>query len=49
MNGDEVLMRIKRYDSPISVIRLLAQIDTKTVVKYIKLGAEDYFPKPYNN
>jgi len=48
MNGDEVLVKIKEYDSSIPVIMLSAQADPAIIVKCIKLGAADYINKPYD-
>ncbi|OQY72394.1 MAG: hypothetical protein B6D44_10230 [Ignavibacteriales bacterium UTCHB2] len=47
MNGDKALAEIKKYDSTLPVIMLSAQTDPAIIVKCIKLGADDYFPKPY--
>jgi class 3 adenylate cyclase len=50
MNGYEVLERIKAdmalRDIPVIMISALEEMDS--VIRCIKLGAEDYLPKPFN-
>jgi class 3 adenylate cyclase len=50
MNGYETLERIKTDPSlrDIPVIMISALDDMDSVIKCIKLGAEDYLPKPFN-
>jgi len=48
MDGDEVLFEIKKYDSSLPVIMLTTESDPSMIVKCIKLGADDYLPKPYD-
>jgi phosphoserine phosphatase RsbU/P len=49
MDGFEVLLRLKERPETrdIPVIVISASNDLKSVVKGIKLGAEDYLPKPF--
>jgi two-component system, cell cycle response regulator len=51
MDGFEVLTRLKAGDSypNIPVIIISALSDLGSVVRGIKLGAEDYLPKPFND
>lgn len=46
--GEEVLQEI-RAKSNISVIVLTAKTDKETTVKLLRLGADDYLAKPFNN
>lgn len=50
MDGFEVLTRLKANDShrDIPVIVISALSDLESIIKGIKLGAEDYLPKPFN-
>jgi two-component system, cell cycle response regulator len=50
MDGFEVLKQLKASDSyrDIPVVVISALSDLGNVVKGIKLGAEDYLPKPFN-
>ncbi len=50
MDGFEVLRQLKANDSyrDIPVVIISALSDLSNVVKGIKLGAEDYLPKPFN-
>jgi two-component system, cell cycle response regulator len=50
MDGFEVLTQLKARESyrDIPVIIISALTDLSNVVKGIKLGAEDYLPKPFN-
>jgi len=48
MDGDKVLPEIKKYDPTLPVIMISAQTHPSYIVKCIKLGAEDYFTKPYD-
>jgi two-component system cell cycle response regulator len=50
MDGYEVLQRLKSHDTwrDIPVIMISALDETDSVVRCIKLGAEDYLPKPFD-
>lgn len=50
MNGVEVLARVKADDhlSEVPVIMISALDEMNVVARCIKLGAEDYMPKPFN-
>ena len=48
MKGDEVLTEIKKYDRSLPVIMLTSKDDPNVIVKCIKLGAVDYYTKPYD-
>ena len=48
MTGDDVLSQIKNYDASIPVFMLTTRDDPASIVKCMKLGAEDYFTKPYD-
>ena len=49
MGGIEVLKQLLRIDPTITVIMATAQRDIETVVEAIKIGAEDYILKPFND
>lgn len=49
MSGIEVLKNLQKLDPTITVIMATAQRDIKTVVEAIKIGAEDYILKPFND
>ncbi|MBU2506949.1 MAG: sigma-54 dependent transcriptional regulator [Bacteroidetes bacterium] len=49
MNGIEVLKEIKKFDESIIVIMLSAYGDIQNAVDAMKLGAFDYFTKPFLN
>ncbi len=49
MSGIEVLKNLLKLDPTITVIMATAQRDTQTVVEAIKIGAEDYILKPFND
>ncbi len=46
MDGIEVLKQIKQADNTIAVIMVTVLNDEETAKKAIKLGANDYVPKP---
>jgi len=49
MNGMEVLKEIKKIDKNIPVIIITAYGEVRSAVEAIKLGAYNYFNKPFNN
>ena len=49
MNGIEVLKEIKKLDESIIVIMLSAYGEIQNAVDAMKLGAFDYFTKPFHN
>ncbi len=49
MGGLEVLKRLISLDPTVAVIMATAQRDIETVVEAIKIGAEDYILKPFND
>ncbi len=49
INGNEVLKKIKSYNSHIPVIMLSAQGSVEVAIESIRLGAFDYFPKPIDH
>ncbi|MBU0712129.1 sigma-54 dependent transcriptional regulator [bacterium] len=49
MGGIDVLKQLLRIDPTITVIMATAQRDIETVVEAIKIGAEDYILKPFND
>lgn len=49
MNGIEVLKEIKKTDENINVIMLTASEEVNNAVNAMKLGAFDYFSKPFFN
>ena len=49
MGGLEVLKRLIRLDPTVAVIMVTAQHDIATVVEAVKMGAEDYVLKPFND
>jgi two-component system NtrC family response regulator/two-component system response regulator AtoC len=49
MGGLEVLNRLINLDPTIAVIMATAQHDIETVVEAVKMGAEDYILKPFND
>jgi len=49
MSGIEVLKRMLQVDPTIAVIMATAQRDIEIVVEAIKIGAEDYLVKPFND
>lgn len=49
MNGIETLKHIKNINSDIPVIIVTAYGEIRSAVEAIKLGAYDYFTKPFNN
>lgn len=46
LNGFEIIEKIRKYEIP--VLFLSAKTDDESVVKGLKLGAEDYIRKPFN-
>ena len=48
INGIEVLSRLKRIDRDVIVIMITYMTDVKLAVEAMKLGAHDYFTKPFN-
>jgi len=46
MDGLEVLKQIRQIDNAIAVIMVTVMNDEETAKKAIKLGANDYVPKP---
>lgn len=48
MKGDEVLSKIKEYDSSLPVIMLTGYSVKEMEIKCARLGAEAYFTKPYD-
>lgn len=48
-NGLDVLEKIKEIDPEIVVIIITASIDVQPAVEAMKLGAYDYFTKPFDN
>lgn len=48
IGGIEVLKQILLIDPTVSVVMATAQRDVETVVEAIKIGAEDYIVKPFN-
>ncbi|HCK98530.1 MAG TPA: hypothetical protein DHW42_00285 [Candidatus Marinimicrobia bacterium] len=49
MGGLEVLKRLISLDPNVAVIMVTAQRDIETVVEAIKMGAEDYILKPFDD
>jgi len=49
MGGMEVLKQLLLLDPTVMVIMVTAQRDIETVVEAIKMGAEDYILKPFND
>ena len=49
MGGLEVLKRLISLDPTVAVIMVTAQHDIATVVEAVKMGAEDYILKPFND
>ncbi|MBU4445583.1 MAG: sigma-54 dependent transcriptional regulator [Candidatus Marinimicrobia bacterium] len=49
MGGLEVLKRLISLDPAVAVIMATAQHDIATVVEAVKMGAEDYVLKPFND
>ncbi|MBN2602460.1 MAG: sigma-54-dependent Fis family transcriptional regulator [Candidatus Marinimicrobia bacterium] len=49
MSGIDVLRQLLQIDPTITVIMATAQRDIETVVEAIKIGAEDYILKPFND
>lgn len=49
IGGIDVLKQILKIEPTISVIMATAQRDVETVVEAIKIGAEDYIVKPFND
>jgi len=49
MGGLEVLKRLISLDPTVAVIMATAQRDIETVVEAVKMGAEDYILKPFND
>jgi len=49
MGGIDVLKQLLHIDPTITVIMATAQHDIETVVEAIKIGAEDYILKPFND
>ncbi len=49
MNGLEILKKINEITKSISVIMLTAFGDIKTAVEAMKLGAQDFITKPFDN
>ncbi|HMQ68791.1 MAG TPA: sigma-54 dependent transcriptional regulator [Ignavibacteria bacterium] len=49
MNGLEILNRIKKTNNTLPVIMLTAFGDIKTAVEAMKLGADDFITKPFDN
>ena len=48
-SGMEVLQDIRGRDTETPVIMLTAYGSVEVAVKALKTGANDYFPKPWNN
>lgn len=48
MAGEELLSRIKRLDTAISVIVSSARDDVRTRVELLRAGADDYMVKPFD-
>ncbi|MDE7414979.1 MAG: response regulator transcription factor [Lachnospiraceae bacterium] len=48
MTGEELLSRIKRLDTAISVIVSSARDDVRTRVELLRAGADDYMVKPFD-
>ncbi len=48
INGFEVLKKIKSYDNKIKVIMITSFADVKKTVQAMKLGAYDFFAKPFD-
>ena len=48
LNGVDVLKRIKDHDRRLEVIMITATQTVKTAIKSMKLGAFDYFTKPFD-
>ena len=48
MNGIEVLKKIKDKYPDIEVIMITGFGDMNTVIKIMRLGASDFFPKPFS-
>ena len=46
LNGFEIIEKIRKYETP--VLFLSAKTDEESVIKGLKLGAEDYIRKPFN-
>src|SRR5262249_54238841 len=49
MHGIELLKRIKQSDDGIPVLMITGQSTIQDAVEAIKLGAEDYIAKPFDN
>ncbi|MDA0207021.1 MAG: sigma-54 dependent transcriptional regulator [Acidobacteria bacterium] len=48
-SGLEVLEEVRQYDSETPIVMLTAYGTVETAVKAIRLGADDFFTKPWNN
>ncbi len=48
-SGLEVLEEVRQYDSDTPIVMLTAYGTVETAVKAIRLGADDFFTKPWNN
>jgi DNA-binding NtrC family response regulator len=49
MNGMEVLERMRKIDADVSVLMMTGHGTIDSAVEAMKLGAEDYFTKPFEN
>lgn len=49
MDGMQVLKELKRMDPDVAVVMATVKRDVKTVVEAVKLGADDYIIKPFDN
>lgn len=47
MNGLEVLERLKREQPHLEVLMITGHGDMETVIRAMRLGASDFFPKPF--
>lgn len=48
-SGLEVLEQVREHDSETPIVMLTAYATVETAVKAIRLGADDFFTKPWNN
>ena len=48
MEGDEVLEKMDEYDLQVPVIILTGYADVEIAKRCARLGASDFFPKPYD-
>ena len=48
-SGEEVLYELRKTLSNVPVIVLTARVDKETTIKLLRLGADDYVTKPFDN